>query len=73
MRVAVVTDIHGNRRAFQAVLEDLRQVAPDLVVHGAIWCSAGHIRGKSLMRFARSAGPESLETLTRCYGRRSGR
>ena len=34
MRVAVVTDIHGNRRAFQAVLEDLRQVAPDLVVHG---------------------------------------
>jgi len=34
MRVAVVTDIHGNRRAFHAVLEDLRQVAPDLVVHG---------------------------------------
>jgi putative phosphoesterase len=34
MRVAVVTDIHGNRRAFQAVLEDLKQVAADLVVHG---------------------------------------
>jgi len=34
MRVAVVSDIHGNRRALQAVLADLRQVAADLVVHG---------------------------------------
>jgi predicted phosphodiesterase len=34
MRVAVVSDIHGNRRAFEAVLADLRQAAPDLVVHG---------------------------------------
>jgi putative phosphoesterase len=34
MRVAVLTDIHGNRRALQAVLADLKQAAPDLVVHG---------------------------------------
>jgi predicted phosphodiesterase len=34
MRVAIVSDIHGNRRAFQAVLADLRQVAPDLVLQG---------------------------------------
>lgn len=34
MRVAIVSDIHGNRRAFEAVLADLRQVAPDSVVHG---------------------------------------
>ncbi len=34
MRVAVVSDIHGNRRAFEAVFADLRQVAPDRVVHG---------------------------------------
>jgi len=34
MRIAIVSDIHGNRRALQAVLADLRQVAPDLVVHG---------------------------------------
>jgi len=34
MRVAIVSDIHGNLRAFQAVLSDLRQVAPDIVVHG---------------------------------------
>ena len=34
MRVAIVSDVHGNLRAFGAVLKDLRQVAPDLVVHG---------------------------------------
>jgi len=34
MRVAIVSDIHGNRRALQAVLADLQQVAPDLVLHG---------------------------------------
>ena len=34
MRVAIVSDVHGNRRALDAVLADLRQVAPDLVVHG---------------------------------------
>src|SRR2546425_11578456 len=34
MRVAIVADIHGNRRAFQAVLAGLRQVAPDLVLQG---------------------------------------
>src|SRR5579864_9774389 len=34
MRVAIVSDIHGNRRAFEAVLADLRQVVPDLVLHG---------------------------------------
>lgn len=34
MRIAIISDIHGNRRAFQAVLADLRQVAPDLIVHG---------------------------------------
>jgi putative phosphoesterase len=34
MRVAVVADIHGNRRALHEVLADLKQVAPDLIVHG---------------------------------------
>ena len=34
MRIAIVADVHGNLRAFEAVLADLRQVAPDLVVHG---------------------------------------
>lgn len=34
MRVAIVSDIHGNRRAFEAVLADVRQVAPDLILQG---------------------------------------
>ncbi len=34
MRTAIISDVHGNRRAFEAVLADLRQVAPDVVVHG---------------------------------------
>jgi putative phosphoesterase len=34
MRVAIVSDVHGNRRALEAVLADLREVAPDVVVHG---------------------------------------
>jgi putative phosphoesterase len=34
MRIAIVSDIHGNRTAFEAVLADLRLTAPDLVLHG---------------------------------------
>ncbi len=34
MRVAIVSDVHGNRRAFEAVLADLRRAAPDLILHG---------------------------------------
>jgi predicted phosphodiesterase len=34
MRIAIVSDIHGNRTAFEAVLADLRQTAPDLILHG---------------------------------------
>jgi putative phosphoesterase len=34
LRVAIVSDIHGNRTAFEAVLADLRQTVPDLIFHG---------------------------------------
>lgn len=34
MRIAIVSDIHGNLTAFQAVLADLRQTSPDLILHG---------------------------------------
>src|ERR1041384_1877543 len=34
MRAAVLADIHGNLRAFRAVLDDLKRTAPDIVVHG---------------------------------------
>jgi predicted phosphodiesterase len=34
MRIAIVSDIHGNQTAFEAVLEDLQQTSPDLILHG---------------------------------------
>jgi putative phosphoesterase len=34
MRIAVVSDIHGNLTALKAVIADLKDVSPDLVVHG---------------------------------------
>ena len=34
MRIAIVSDIHDNLTAFDAVLADLRRTSPDLVLHG---------------------------------------
>jgi len=34
MRVAIVSDIHGNLTALEAVITDLKTTSPDLVVHG---------------------------------------
>src|SRR4051794_6903986 len=42
MRVAVVTDIHGNLTALDAVIADLQQTSPDLVVQGGDLVSGGH-------------------------------
>lgn len=33
-RIAIVSDIHGNRTAFEAVVDDLRETSPDLILHG---------------------------------------
>jgi putative phosphoesterase len=41
MRVAVVSDIHGNLTAFEAVLADIRQCSPDLVLHGGDLADSG--------------------------------
>ncbi len=34
MRIAVLSDIHGNLTAFEAVLAHIKQASPDLVLHG---------------------------------------
>lgn len=34
MRIAIISDIHGNLTALDAVLADLRQQKPDIVFHG---------------------------------------
>ncbi len=41
MRIAVLSDIHGNRTAFEAVLADLQQTSPDLILHGGDLADAG--------------------------------
>jgi putative phosphoesterase len=41
MRFAVVSDIHGNLTAFEAVLADIRQASPDLVLHGGDLADSG--------------------------------
>jgi predicted phosphodiesterase len=41
MRIAIVSDIHGNLTAFEAVLADLRQTSPDLILHGGDLADAG--------------------------------
>jgi predicted phosphodiesterase len=41
LRIAIVADIHGNRTAFEAVLSDLEQTAPDLIFHGGDLADGG--------------------------------
>jgi putative phosphoesterase len=41
VRVAIVSDIHGNLTAFEAVLADLRLTAPDLILHGGDLADGG--------------------------------
>ena len=41
MRIAILSDIHGNLTALEAVLADLRQTAPDLVLHGGDLADSG--------------------------------
>lgn len=41
MRIAIVSDIHDNLTAFEAVLEDLRETSPDLVLHGGDLVNGG--------------------------------
>jgi 3',5'-cyclic AMP phosphodiesterase CpdA len=55
MRIAIVSDTHGNIRAFQAVLADLRWIAPDLVVHGGDLAFGG-ARPAEIIDHVRSLG-----------------
>ena len=41
MRIAVLSDIHGNRTAFEAVLADLRETSPDVVFHAGDLADSG--------------------------------
>jgi predicted phosphodiesterase len=41
MRIAILSDIHGNLTAFEAVLADLRASSPDLMLHGGDLADSG--------------------------------
>jgi putative phosphoesterase len=41
MRLAVVSDIHANLTALEAVIADLKQVSPDLILHGGDLVGSG--------------------------------
>lgn len=41
MRIAVVSDIHGNLTALEAVIADLRETAPDVVLQGGDLAAPG--------------------------------
>ena len=41
MRIAIVSDIHDNLTALEAVLADLRETAPDVVFHGGDIAGSG--------------------------------
>jgi len=41
MRIAIVSDIHGNRTAFEAVLADLKHTAPDQILFGGDLADSG--------------------------------
>jgi len=41
MRIAIVSDIHDNLTAFEAVLADLGETSPDLILHGGDLVSGG--------------------------------
>jgi predicted phosphodiesterase len=40
MRIAVISDVHANLTALEAVIADLRSTGADLVVHGGDLMSA---------------------------------
>jgi putative phosphoesterase len=42
MRLAIVSDIHGNLTALEAVIADLKRASPDLVVHGGDLAASGN-------------------------------
>lgn len=81
MRVAILSDVHGNRFALEAVLADIRNMAPDLICNlgDAVWGGADPAGAWALQREAVPptvrgntdefllADPAELQAQTRAY------
>jgi predicted phosphodiesterase len=50
MRIAIVSDVHGNLTALAAVLADLRVTAPDLILHGGDLADSGSAPAETVER-----------------------
>jgi hypothetical protein len=81
MRGAIVSDINGNRRAFQAVLADLRQeragclfaeVAESLIWQGFPRDCHNFPKSCGACRFHKTGGENALETLPHAGGMADG-
>jgi predicted phosphodiesterase len=80
MRIAIVSDIHGNRTAFEAVLADLEQTSPDLILHCGDLADSGSSPAEIVDRI-RDLGwqgvvgntDETLFAPSRCRSSRSSR
>jgi putative phosphoesterase len=59
MRIAIVSDIHGNRTAFAAVLADLRGTSPDSILHGGDLADGGS-RSAEVVDWIRDLGWQSV-------------
>jgi predicted phosphodiesterase len=60
MRIAIVSDIHGNRTAFEAVLADLKHTSPDLTFHGGDLAHGGSGPGEIVDRIRELGWPGVL-------------
>ena len=60
MRIAMVSDIHGNLTAFEAVLADLRETSPDLILHGGDLAHGGASPAEIVDRIRELAWPGVL-------------
>jgi putative phosphoesterase len=60
MRIAIISDVHGNLTALDAVLSDLRQQHPDLVFHGGDLVYGGCNPSEVIDRIAQAGWPGVL-------------
>jgi predicted phosphodiesterase len=57
VRLAVVSDIHGNLTALEAVVADLRRTAPDLILHGGDLADSGSAPAETVDRIRELGWP----------------
>ncbi len=57
MRIAIVSDVHGNLTALEAVLADLRTAAPDLILHGGDLADSGSAPAETVDRIRELGWP----------------